>query len=140
MAPQALGMTDRRLVPARTPWARVLAYSRAVRVGSQVFVSGTLPVDDQGQLVGGDDARLQAAQVLRLIVAALAEVGASASDVVRLRIYLRDYADLPAIAAAQYAVFEHVRPTCTVVQSLLAGPDYRVQMEADAVLASTGPQ
>ncbi len=135
MAPPALGMTDRRLVPAHTPWARMLGYSRAVRVGAQVFVSGTLPVDEQGKLVGGDDARLQAAQVLQLIVAALGEAGASVSDVVRLRIYLRDYSDLPAIAAAQYAVFERVRPACTVVQSQLASPDYRVQMDADAVVA-----
>ncbi len=121
-------------MPARTAWACMLAYSRAIRVGHQVFVAGTLPVDAEGQLVGGDDAHLQACQVLRLILAALAEVGASAADVVRLRIYLRDHADLPAIAAAQFAVFEHVRPACTVVQSQLAGEHYRVQMEADAVL------
>jgi len=126
--------TGRQLVPARTPWSRMLAYSRAVRVGHQVFVAGTLPVDAEGQLVGGDDAHLQACQVLRLIVSALAEAGASPADVVRLRISLRDHADLPAIAAAQFAVFEHVRPACTVVQSQLAGGRYRVQMEADAVL------
>ncbi len=127
-------MTTRRKVPARTPWAQVLAYSRAVRIGSQVFVSGTLPVDAEGKLVGGADARLQADQVLRLILAALAEAGASASDVVRLRIYLRDHADLPAIAAAQFAVFEPVRPACTVVQTQFIDPDCRVQMEAEAIL------
>lgn len=124
----------RQLVPARTAWAGMLAYSRAVRVGDQVFVAGTLPVDAEGQLVGGEDAHQQACQVLRLIQAALAEAGASTADVVRLRIYLRDHADFPAVAAAQFAVFEHVRPACTVVQSQLAGERYRVQMEAEAVL------
>ncbi len=127
-------MSVRFEVPARTPWARVLAYSRAVRVGPHVFVSGTLPVDAEGRLIGGDDAHLQAREVLRLLLDALAEAGASAADVVRLRIYLRDYADLPAVAAAQFAVFEHARPACTVVQSQLARPDCRVQMEAEAWL------
>src|SRR5690606_34736929 len=109
------GMTPGRLaVPARTAWAGMLAYSRAVRVGRHVFVSGTLPVDEQGRLVGGDDAGLQARHVLTLIQQAIAEAGADICDVVRLRIYLRDMADLAAVAAAQWAVFEHVRPACTV--------------------------
>lgn len=128
-------MTERQRVPARTSWAQSLAYSRAVRVGAQVFVSGTLPVDAAGQLVGGDDARLQADQVLRIMLAALDEAGATAADVVRIRIYLRDHADLAAIAAAQRAVFHDVPPACTVVQTTLAGPQYRVQMEAEAIIA-----
>lgn len=128
-------MAVRLRVPARTPWAQVLAYSRAVRVGAQVFVSGTLPVDADGRLVGGADARLQADEVLRLILAGLAEAGASAADVVRLRIYLRDHVDLPAIAAAQYAVFESVRPACTVVQTQFIDPDCRVQMDAEAIVS-----
>lgn len=128
-------MNERQWVPAATRWAQSLAYSRAVRVGAQVFVSGTLPVDADGQLVGGDDARRQAAQVLRIMLAALTEAGASAADVVRIRIYLRDHADLPAIAAAQREVFADVLPACTVVQTSLAGPQYRVQMEAEAIIA-----
>lgn len=129
----------RQRVPARTAWARTLAYSRAVRVDRQVFVAGTLPMDAAGRLVGGDDARLQTDQVLRLILAALAEAGASADDVVRLRIYLRDHADLPAVAAAQHAVFEHVRPACTVLQSALVDPRCRVQIEAEAILPAHPP-
>lgn len=126
---------SRQLIAARTPWARVLAYSRAVRVGRQIYMSGTLPVDAEGHLVGGDSAHLQACQVLGLILAALSEAGASAADVVRMRIYLRDYADLPAIAAAQLAVFESVRPACTVVQTTFAHAGCLVQMEADAILS-----
>ncbi len=127
-------VTDRQRVPAVTAWADQLAYSRAIKVGAQVFVAGTLPVDAQGQLVGGDDAYLQTRQVLRLILEALEEVGARPKDVVRLRIYLRDYADFAAIARAQFEVFEVVRPTCTFVQTGFVSPGFRVQMDADAIL------
>lgn len=120
-------------VPARTAWADMLAYSRAVRVGAHVFVSGTLPVDEAGAIVG-KDAGTQAQRVLELISAALHEAGAGVADVVRLRIYLRDLADLPAVAREQLRVFRDVRPACTVVQTALAGDGFRVQMEADALL------
>lgn len=135
LGPDALasGRPLRQRVPARSAWSDMLAYSRAVRTDRHVFVAGTLPVDAQGQLVGGDDAHLQARQVLRLILAALDEVGASASEVVRLRIYLKDYADFPAIARAQFEVFETIRPTCTFVQTGFVRPEFRVQMEADAI-------
>ncbi len=128
-------MASRINIAARTPWAQVLAYSRAVCHDGHVHVSGTLPVDAQGVLIGGDDAGLQARQVLRLMLAALAEAGAGVEDVVRMRIYLRDYADLDAIAAAQFEIFDSVRPACTVVQVALPRPDFRVQMDADAILS-----
>lgn len=133
-------MTDRARVPPGTAWATQLAYSRAVKVGAQVFVSGTLPVDSNGALVGGADAYLQAQQVLRLILDALAEVGGSASEVVRLRIYLNDYADFPAIARAQSEVFAAIRPTCTFVQTNLIHPKFKVQMEAHAILNPLDPK
>jgi enamine deaminase RidA (YjgF/YER057c/UK114 family) len=100
-------------------------------------VSGTLPVDWQGHLVGGDDVYLQTRQVLRLILGALIEVGASEKEVVRLRVYLRDYADFPDIAKAQFEVFEAVKPACTFVLTSFVNPEFKVQMEADAVLSST---
>lgn len=127
-------MGSRWQVPARTAWARMLAYSRAVVVDRQVFVSGTLPVDDRGERVGGDDAYLQARQVLQLLQAALHEAGAALADVVRLRIYLADAADLTEVARAQFETFEAVRPACTVLVTALAAPGFRVQMDADAVL------
>ena len=129
-------MATRWQVPARTAWARTLAYSRAVVVDGQVFVSGTLPVDDRGERVGGDDAYLQARQVLHLLQAALQEAGAALADVVRLRIYLVDAADLAEVARAQFEAFEEVRPACTVLVSALAAPGFRVQMDADALLAA----
>lgn len=127
-------MGTRRQVPARTAWANMLAYSRAVVVDRQVFVSGTLPVDDRGERVGGDDAYLQARQVLHLLQAALREAGAALGDVVRLRIYLTDAADLTDVARAQFEAFEAVRPACTVLVTALAAPGFRVQMDADALL------
>ena len=131
--PEAM-LTERQRVPALTAWADQLAYSRAVKVGNQVFVSGTLSVDSKGQLVGGADVYLQTCQVLRLILGALDEVGASAQNVVRLRIYLKDYADFAEIARAQFEVFESVRPTCTFVQTSFVGPEFKVQIDADAIL------
>lgn len=125
---------ERRRVPARTAWADMLAYSRAVVDGRQVFVSGTLPMDADGALVGGDDAYLQARQVLQLLQQALAEAGCSVAQVVRLRIYLRDAADVADVARAQFEVFESVRPACTVLVTGLAAPACRVQMDADALL------
>jgi enamine deaminase RidA (YjgF/YER057c/UK114 family) len=78
---------ERRInIAANTPWAARLAYSRAVAVGDHVLVAGTLPVDALGQLVGADDAYLQARQVLKVMLDALRQAGAEASDVVRLRI------------------------------------------------------
>lgn len=127
-------MSARRQVPARTAWAQKLAYSRAVVVGPLVFVSGTLPVDGNGQRVGGEDAYLQARQVLTLMHAALQEAGATLDDVARLRIYLNDEADLDAVARAQFEFFETVRPACTVQVTRLAAPGFKVQMDADAVL------
>jgi enamine deaminase RidA (YjgF/YER057c/UK114 family) len=119
-------------IPAATPWAASLAYSRAVAVDGSVFVSGTLPVDAQGHLVGGTDVYRQALHVLEIIAKALREAGATIADVVRLRIYLCDYHDLADIARAQAEVFGARRPACTVVKTELARAEFRVQMEADA--------
>ncbi|MFA6313279.1 MAG: Rid family hydrolase [Sterolibacterium sp.] len=130
-------MAQRINIPANTPWASLLAYSRAVAVGGQVFVAGTVPVDAHGQLVGDDDAYLQARQVLKVMVAALGEAGAGVSDVVRMRIYLRDYEDLDAVARAQFEVFEHCRPACTVLRADLARREFRVQMDAEAHITAS---
>lgn len=129
-------MATRRNVPARTAWAQKLAYSRAVVVGAQVFLSGTLPVDGDGLLVGGDDAYLQARHVLAVMQAALQTAGGTLADVVRLRIYLCDAADLDAVARAQFEAFEAVCPACTVLVTRLAAPHFKVQMDADALLSA----
>lgn len=122
-----------RRVPARTAWAERLAYSRAVVAGPMVFVSGTLPVDAEGRLVGGDDAGQQARQVFALLQAALQEAGCSLAHVTRLRIYLTDATDLEAVMQAQREAFSAIRPACTIVVCALALPGFRVQADADAV-------
>ncbi len=119
-------------VPARGAWAEQLAYSRAVVAGATVHVSGTLPVDDEGRLAGGDDAYLQACRVFELIERALVAAGTTLDRVVRLRLYLRDAADLDAVARAQRERFLEVRPACTITVCALAFPPFRVQADAEA--------
>lgn len=122
-------------IPVRTAWATQLAYSRAVVAGPNVYVSGTLPVDADGQPVGGDDAYLQAMQVFELIGRALVEAGSGLDRVVRLRLYLREAADLDAVLRAQREHFTDARPACTITVTGLAFPQFRFQADADALLA-----
>lgn len=125
-------------MPGTPGWADLIGYSRAVRIGSHVAIAGTLPVDVNGVLVGGDDAHLQARHVLHVVVAALAQLGARPEHVVRTRIYLRDFADLEAVGRAHREVFGEILPVCTCIRADLAGPQYRVQMDADAYVVDIG--
>ena len=127
-------MVARLEVPAGTRWADLLSYSRAVRIGDVVMVSGTLPVDSDGRPVGEGDAYRQAQCVFALVFKALEEAGARPGDVTRIRIYLQDYADVDAIARAQREAFGTVRPACTVLRAGLVDPVFRVQVDADAVI------
>lgn len=114
----------------------LVGYSRAVRVGNSVYVSGTSASGPDGP-VGGADAGKQAAAVLERIVAALKEAGASAGDVVRTRVYLTDIGVFDAVAKAHSAVFSEIRPATTFVEiSALADPALLVEIEADAVIPS----
>jgi enamine deaminase RidA (YjgF/YER057c/UK114 family) len=126
------GSQNLRRVPARGAWAEQLAYSRALIAGPTVHVSGTLPVDDEGRLVGGDDAYLQACRVFDLIERALVAAGAALDRVVRLRLYLREAGDLDAVARAQRERFADIRPVCTITVCALAFPQFRVQADAEA--------
>jgi enamine deaminase RidA (YjgF/YER057c/UK114 family) len=124
---------SRTKIATSTPWASLLSYSRSVEADGHVFVSGTLPIDNQGRLVGGNDAYLQTKHVLKIIDTALLDSGLSIADVVRLRIYLTDYADLTSVAKAQFEVFEHIRPACTVLKSELIREEFLVQIDVDAI-------
>jgi len=125
----------RKVVPAVSPMAATVGYSRAVRVGDVVSVAGTAPVMPDG----GDppaDAYGQMRRCLEIVVAALAEVGAAPEHVVRTRIYLTDAADWPEAGRAHGEVFGEATPASTmVVISGLLDPRWRVEIEADAVVA-----
>jgi len=120
-----------------SPFEATIGFSRAVRVGDRILVSGTAPVEADGSSTKGG-ARTQAARCLAIIIAAIEELGGTAADVVRTRMYLTDAADAEAIGAAHGAVFGDIRPASTmVVVAALLRPEWRVEIEAEAVLAST---
>lgn len=126
---------SRRNVGSGSPWEPVVGYSRAVRVGNTIAVAGTTSVDANGAVVGAGDPAAQTTQALRIIEAALAELGASMRDVVRTRIFVTDMADWQKIGAAHGAFFGDIRPAATMVQvSSLIDPALVVEIEADAII------
>jgi enamine deaminase RidA (YjgF/YER057c/UK114 family) len=126
---------ERHLISSGTPWEAMAGYSRAVRVGATVYVSGTTASDEQGTVQHHGDAGAQALYVLRKIERALNEAGGTLADVVRTRIYVRDMADWRAVAEAHGSVFGTIRPACTLVRAELIEPEMLVEIEAEAVIA-----
>lgn len=124
----------RQRVDSGTEWEAFVGYSRAVRAGKQVHVSGTTPVDDEGEVVG-DDPYEQTLAAFDIVSEALSEVDASIPDVVRTRMYVADIDEYEAIGRAHGEIFGDVRPASTMVEvSRLVDEDFDVEVEATAVL------
>ena len=126
---------SRTLVPSTSPYAPVIGFSRAVRVGNHVFVGGTAPIDSGGKTVGIGDPALQVRQCFKTIEVALKQAGASLEDVVRTRMLLTRISDWGAIAEVRGEYFKNIRPVDTVMEvNSFINPDWLVEVEVDAVI------
>jgi enamine deaminase RidA (YjgF/YER057c/UK114 family) len=126
-------MGERRHISSGSPFEPTIGFSRAVRVGDRVVVSGTGPVMPAGPCPDG--AGPQARRCFEIIAAALAEAGASLDDVVRTRMYVTSAGDGDAVGAVHGEILGHVRPAATmVVVAGLLDPAWKVEIEAEAVL------
>lgn len=131
-----MGVNGRTSVSSGTKWEAMAGYSRAVRVGDTIYVSGTTATDEDGALVGGKDTAAQTRYALQKIERAIVTLGGTMRDVVRTRVFVSDIANWQAAARAHGEFFNTIRPVNTLVEGKLVGPEYLVEIEADAVVGS----
>jgi enamine deaminase RidA (YjgF/YER057c/UK114 family) len=128
-------MTDRQNISSNSPYEPIFGYSRAVKVGNQVFVAGTVAWGEDGEIVGLGDMYAQTKQAFRNIEKALAQAGATFANVVRTRMFMTDISRWDEVAKAHGEVFGDIRPAATGVGvTALVEPEFLVEIEVDAVL------
>jgi enamine deaminase RidA (YjgF/YER057c/UK114 family) len=126
---------SRKLVPSSSPYAAILGFSRAVRVGNFISVGGTAPIDSEGKTVGIGDPAAQTRQCMEIIRLALEEAGAALADVVRTRMLLTRIEDWDEIAKVRAEYFKDIKPVDTVLQvSRFINADWLIEVEVDAVV------
>jgi len=128
-------MANKKIVRTGAKWEPLVAYCRAVRVGSHIAVSGSAPVDADGSLVGPNDPYLQAKRCIEIIAAALQEVGAGLDHVVRTRMFVTDISCWEEFAKAHREAFADITPATSMVEvSRLIGDGMLIEIEADAIV------
>lgn len=128
-------MNNRTNISSGAVWEDKVGYSRAVRIGNVIEVSGTVAADDGGNVVGKDDGYAQTSFILQKIEKALVQAGASLTDVVRTRMYVTDIDRFDEFARAHAEAFRNIKPCTSMVEiSRFVGPDYLIEIEATAIL------
>ncbi len=127
----------RQSVSSGTVWESMAGYSRAVRVGDVIYVSGTTATGPDG-LVGGNDPAAQARYAIDKIERAIQQLGGRLEDVVRTRVFVSDIAHWEAVARVHGERFGRIRPANTLVEARLVGPEYLVEIEVEAIVGSGG--
>ena len=130
----------RRLISSGSPYEPIMGMSRAVRVGSHIFVTATAALGPDGKTVGHGDAAAQARRAFEIIAEALRSAGASLKDVVRTRHFLTNIADWKAVAEVHGAIFADIRPATFFVEvSRFIDPDWLIEIEVEAVVEGAQP-
>lgn len=138
MSEQAQESASKSTISSGTVWEALAGYSRAVRYGDHIYISGTTATDAAGQVVGAGDPAMQTQYIIEKIERALIDLGSALGDIVRTRIYVRHVTDWEAAARVHGKFFAHIRPANTLVQAQLVGDDYLVEMEAEAIVGAGG--